>query len=169
MLSKKRKLICPRRVLEWGPWPHDPTPTDEWRDRSSMVYDGPGTRPSCSHCGSLHPGVLMAGLRAGTLAIGGSDKSYKWYVDRVRTPEQIEEIRASGKYDWLKDSTSFERYVTLDTQIAKFYTAHLSRAQCEEILAMWTAKTLKHSMYVRPWFPALNEDAPDWLVQGTTT
>jgi hypothetical protein len=174
----KRSSICPRRVLEPGPWSIAPEPIDEWRDHSSMVYEGEWTSPSCSHCGSLHPDVLMEGLRAGALSIEGSDKSYKWYVGKLLTEAEIAEAKdrhlerfAGARWTdeereklWADMAVHYR-----SSTVAKFYTPHLSRAQCQEILASWEAKTLNHSMYVRPWFPALAEDAPDWLVAGATT
>lgn len=91
---------------------------------------------SCSYCGSLHPDVLMDKLRAGW-TLEGTDKSYKWYL------------------------------ADLDGRtVAKFYTVHLHRAACEELLRALGDETIKHSLYIRPWLPALASTAPSWLTGG---
>lgn len=178
--------ICPRRVLEFGPWSSKPEPIDRWDSREQFANGLVALH--CSHCGSLHPDVLMAGLRDRTLHLGGSDKSYKWYVQRALTDAEKADVRAAlerGPYGQVIREMAAEQgadpQIALDEywagpqgeaawahprSVSKFYTPHLSRAQCEEFMQMWRDGKLSHSMYVRPWLPALADDAPDWLVRA---
>lgn len=171
-----RSQICPRRILEFGPWGHEATLTDSWRN-GGPSFANAAMFPTCSHCGSLHPDVFMDRVREGWI-VGGTDKSYKWYLDRPYSAEEVEHIKAGHPaVQAIREShgnAAAEEYwqsnladgAYAGTAVAKFYTAHLSRAQCEEFLAMWEARALRHTMYRQPWFPAMAQDAPDWLVQG---
>lgn len=149
--------ICPRRVLEYGPWSNEPTPTDHWRDGVSFV-NSPLEGPSCSHCGSLSPVPLIAGLVDGSLTLHGSDKSYKWYVHGPNRPDS-ERAPEVTDYEWT--------YMRAGASLAKFYTPHLNRPQAEAFLTIWRDKPDAVALYVRPWIPALSDDAPDWLVNLT--
>ncbi len=98
----------------------------------------------------------MSRLRDGWI-LGGSDKVYKWYLERPYTPKERQGmIRMIGGVDDVHGIS-----------VAKFYTVHLPRAHCLELLSMWKEKTLNHTLYVNPWLPALSEFAPPWLQQGT--
>lgn len=178
MAAKKRPGLCPRRCLEFSAlWSSEPTVTDTWQQPEQFANGLVSWH--CNHCGSLHPKDLLDGLRSGLFAIGGTDKGYKWYVDRLLSPEEIAHERARWEESPVGKVYREEAPERLDevwernelpgrsrVQVTKFYTPHLNREQAEEIVAMWTAGTLRHSMYRQPWLPALADDAPDWLVNG---
>jgi hypothetical protein len=124
-------MTCGRRFdgLQVRDWPVDPPAEDRWSPASNLG-------PICSYCGSLHPAVLLAKLRAGWRLVG-SDKPYKWYLaDR-------------------NGATA-----------AKVYTVHLTRDDCEELLTALGEGDVEHDLYVRPWLPALASKAPAWLADG---
>lgn len=133
-----RETICGRRFdgLRVADWPVDLLPSDRWTPASATLVDDGGRRPAlvCSYCGSLHPDILMAKLRAGW-TLEGSDKPYKWYLEDP-----------AGQRG------------------SKFYTVHLPRAAAENLLAGLGDGTFQHRLYVRPWIPSLASDAPSWLV-----
>jgi hypothetical protein len=91
---------------------------------------------SCSYCGSVDPGFLMAKLREGW-RLEGSDKPYKWY---------------------LADKNG--------ATVRKFYTVHLPRAQAEGLLQALGDGNVAASLYVRPWLPSLSSGAPFWMTDG---
>lgn len=90
----------------------------------------------CSYCGSLHPEILLARLQLG-YRLAGSDKPYKWYL---QDPD--------------------------DRTVGKFYTTHLNRLQAEDILRQLGDDRIRHTLYVRPFIPALASRAPGWLRDG---
>lgn len=181
MLGRGEKQICPRRILDLGSWGHDLEPKDTWDVRTQFASPGALKARHCSFCGSLHPDDLMAGLRDGSLHIGGSDKGYKWYIGRALTDQE----KADIKLRWLDtDGVAsmrrsegagpaeledlWRRYGSWrlePTPITKFYTPHLGREHAQELIELWRAHKLSHSMYVQPWFPSLADDAPPWLTR----
>lgn len=151
-------LAAAQAIRGWSPIP------DRWRTGRGGLIGQERIGPSCSYCGSLHPDALLDKLTAGWI-LEGSDKAYKWYLARPYTDEE-----RAARPEWLRDTETHmhaAHNVPTGETVAKFYTPHLTREHCEQVLAMWRDKTLNHSMYVQPWMPALNNDAPDWLVTGT--
>ena len=69
------KQTCGRRMNDFGPWTHEEN-IDFWK---------PGEHRTCSFCGSLHPDDVLSIVREhGPSAIGGTDKSYKWYIQHTK-------------------------------------------------------------------------------------
>lgn len=158
------KFFCTRRLEQFpvAEWPQEMAKKvqykDHWKDRHSMVIEHPLAKPCCSYCGSISGDRLMEILRAGG-QVGGTDKSYKWYVHLPMDEDDQARFEENKKGQpenlwWLFNHGK---------QIAKFYTHHLSPANAREFLDMWGDGNLKHSMYVKPWIPALNSAAPEWF------
>lgn len=168
--------ICPRRLLEAGPWSSEPEPIDRWAHREQFANGLVALH--CSHCGSLHPGVFMEKVREGW-HVGGTDKGYKFYLDRPLTDEEIARARQRWEDGFIGQALK-ERGADLDAewagprgaevwatprQVSKLYTPHLGRAHAREFVALWKAGTLNHSIYRKVWLPSLADDAPAWLHQ----
>lgn len=147
-------MTCPRRMQEYGPWPHDEG-QDSWTTGHGVVgQDAVGL--SCSFCGSLHPDRFMELVREGWI-VGPTDKNYKAYLSRPLTDEE----KADRKARWLNGFTAEEiqaaaadrgetpehHRATLEaayeSQVAplgggsneaKFYFQHLSEDQCREFV-----------------------------------
>lgn len=84
--------------------------------------------PTCSYCGSMSGDEFMAGLEAGTLQVGPTDKSYKVYV---------------------RDAYN-------GTDKGKFYYQHLSAEQQTRFIELYNEKRLKLGwpghLYRLPYF-----------------
>jgi hypothetical protein len=175
---------CPRR-FEGGllrDWPRQVPLADVWTTGHGLK-DQEKIGTSCSYCGSLHPDVLLARLKDGW-HLEGSDKSYKWYLAKPYTTDELIALRTrwemspvgkaiaadiqdkGGDLSAELDKAYFASHALMlhGSTVAKFYTHHLKRTHCEAILTLWKDKQLNHSMYVRPAFPAMSEDAPAWVV-----
>ena len=70
-----KKITCPRRMLEFGPWERE-----EGLDRYERGGGLVGQSRSCSFCGSLPPDDFMDLVRAGA-EVAPTDKNYKAYVN----------------------------------------------------------------------------------------
>ena len=152
-LLKKERQTCGRRMFDLGPWEREEG-LDDWKGKGGIIGQHAVGR-CCSFCGSLHPEDFMEKVREGWI-VGGTDKNYKWYLDKPRTPEQIAKIKA--------DNPNLpEVLVSAGDTVAKFYTVHLTRPLAEEFLQLWRDGKLNHSMYRRPWLPSLADGAPEWL------
>lgn len=90
-VSDEDELWCPRRA-EGPQWPGP----DVWRDHSGMAGASEAARPTCSFCGSLEPGRFLELVEAGWI-VGPTDKSYKAYLRRPLTAEEL----AERKQQWL--------------------------------------------------------------------
>ncbi len=184
-LTEQRKQTCPRRVSDIGPWERAEG-LDEWReDRGLAGQNRVGL--SCSFCGSLHPDRFMELVREGWV-VGPTDKSYKAYLGRPRTVEEI----AGRKAQWMsadavarairdlgaKDGKT-EEQVTADLeeewntrhlpafrdgcgQEAKFYYQHLSDAQRAEFIELYNEHRMTISypgyLYTLPFFARAARD-----------
>lgn len=69
-----KKITCPRRMNEMGPWERE-----EGMDRFKKGGGLAGQEMSCSFCGSMPPEDFMQAVRDGK-EIGPTDKNYKAYV-----------------------------------------------------------------------------------------
>jgi len=147
---------CPRRMGEFGPWPHEEG-QDAWR---------PGAvGPSCSFCGSLHPDRFMELLREGWV-VGPTDKNYKAYLGKPLTAEERDQRKAAwvdrmsplGTEDGAALADMWEREHAHPScgQEAKFYFQHLSEAQQQEFIELHNSKAMRLAypgyFYVRPFF-----------------
>lgn len=125
--------LCPRREEVVGPM-HRVPDHDTWRDRD-------GARV-CSWCGSWNPDDLMAGLRAGTLGLGPTDKSYKAYVHEAPEDGAVVDVAEGGP--------------ALGRHRGKFYFQHLDQGQRQEFIALVNAKAFPVGFpgrfYVPPFF-----------------
>lgn len=81
---KASNFTCPRRAEIGQQRKMD---QDHWR-KPHLAMSG-ATRPvrTCSYCGSMHPGVLLADLEAadGWVQLGPTDKTYKVYIGSADT------------------------------------------------------------------------------------
>lgn len=166
---------CPRRAETGRDNPDSPfhdsgTNLDVWR------ADAAG--PCCSYCGSLQPDRFLELVRAGW-TVGPTDKSYKAYLSRPATAEEM----ADRKAKWLAgmthdgvDDNARERGETpeefraaladhYDREIArteafgtqaKVYFQHLSVEQQDDFIGLHNAKLIKFGypggFYVTPFF-----------------
>lgn len=109
-------FLCPRRC-EGGYAMHE-----NERDFWSMDR---GHR-HCSYCGSAHPDDVIAGVEAGTVELGPTDKSYKSYL-------------TGGTF-----------------KHAKFYFQHLSPEQMDRFIELHNSNKMKVGypgrFYVKPFF-----------------
>lgn len=88
-------MICPRRIGTLADTElYAGSKVDEWREDNT-----------CSFCGGINPMKLLEMLKSGGWHVVPTDKSYKFYIDKV------------GEY-----SSRF-----------KFYTMHASREQIDEL------------------------------------
>ncbi len=62
-------MNCPRRLGEIGPWDHEETDQDAWRDDNT-----------CSFCGGLKPETALELIKRGWNIVT-TDKNYKIYLD----------------------------------------------------------------------------------------
>jgi hypothetical protein len=166
---------CPRRAetVHQSPGP------DHWTDRASLAG---GIGPTCSYCGSLSPDVFMAKVRDGWI-VEPTDKSYKAYLDRPYTAEELERIKTnSAVWKAVRDTsladgkTEQEAVEAADrhweqheapeakgSTVAKFYYQHLDAGQRSEFIALHNDGAMKLAypgwFYVRPFFCRPNPGA----------
>lgn len=103
---------------------------------------------TCDYCGSLDPDVLMAGLEAGTVELGPTDKNYKVYVKNVggepfKQSYRVDQPSKPGEV--MKDpmdQTKWE-WETREVQDAKFYFEHLSEDQKKRFVELLNAKRIR--------------------------
>jgi hypothetical protein len=157
MTADGGRQTCPRRMSDFGPWDRSEG-LDKWTTGHRVGQDAVGL--SCSFCGSLNPDRFLELVREGWI-VGPTDKSYKAYLGRPRTPEDI----AARKAQWLvaelgiaatirrlgeqdrKTPGQIEADVEEEWQTrqlpliengcgqeAKFYYQHLSPEQCQEFI-----------------------------------
>lgn len=62
-------MNCPRRLNEIGPWDHEETDKDSWREDNT-----------CSFCGGLKPEIALEFVEKGN-QITTTDKNYKIYIN----------------------------------------------------------------------------------------
>lgn len=62
-------MNCPRRLGEIGPWDHEETDQDSWREDST-----------CSFCGGLQPEIFFHWVKRNA-KITTTDKKYKLYIE----------------------------------------------------------------------------------------
>lgn len=124
---------CPRRMNEIGPWQHQPD-LDTWTTGRGVVGIQ-DEQPSCSFCGSLHPGTFMQWLRDGG-PIGATSKNYKAYIDCPypnerygETTDEIITVDGGGSY----------RSISVYGRTAKFYFQHLDADQQREFVDLYNA------------------------------
>lgn len=174
-----QKQTCPRRMYDMGPWEREEG-KDTWSlGHGPAAQDALGT--SCSFCGSLHPERFMELVRDGWI-VGPTDKSYKAYLERPLTDEEL----AAHKARWLEGFTDAEIQATADDrgetfeqakaalddvydrQIAriggakteaKFYYQHLTEPQQREFVDLYNSRRMKVGypghFYQLPYFMEL--------------
>lgn len=152
---------CPRRIEDGRADPNSPfvgsgTNLDTWRPAT--------TGPSCSYCGSLHPDRFMELTREGWI-VGPTDKSYKAYLARPLTDEELaqrkerwlagftlDEAMAAAKkrgetLDQFRDGLSeyYDRHLASEASGAqeKFYFQHLSAEQRDEFIDLYNSKRMR--------------------------
>jgi hypothetical protein len=156
---------CPRRLSDLGPWERDEN-LDTWDIREQM-HEGLRAR-HCSFCGSLHPDDFMALVKDGWI-VGPTDKSYKAYLGKPRTDEEIAQRKidfmvgntakalVKGTKDHHPDMTDGEVQAELERywqemelplaqsggQETKFYFQHLSADQRQEFIALYNDKVMR--------------------------
>lgn len=162
---------CPRRA-ETGNQHSGP---DDWGTRASL---GGGIGPSCSYCGSLDPETFMRHVRDGWI-VEPTDKTYKVYLARPFTPEQVEAAEkqamsgrvwravyetsvAAGKTPDEATNAADGRWAALvggarrGRTVAKFYSQHLGVVQRGEFIALYDARRVAMGypgrFYTRPYF-----------------
>lgn len=118
---------CPRRLSDFGPWPHE-AGLDDWRQ------DG-----SCSFCGSLHPDIFMSRVDAGTVELGPTDKNYKVYVKNRGGGPFFQTYRTDDATS--ADPTAW-RWTTREVAETKFYFYHLSDEQMDRFVALLNGRQL---------------------------
>lgn len=161
------RQTCPRRMADLGPWQREEG-LDEWRADRGVIGQGK-VGLSCSFCGSLHPDRFMELVREGWI-VGPTDKSYKAYLGKPRTDEDIAARKAQflaashgiarairdlgakdGKTPEQIDADLEEHWTTRELpmiadgcgQEAKFSYQHLSDEQRIEFVEMVNAGTMK--------------------------
>lgn len=151
------RQTCPRRMSDWGPWKRDEG-LDSWVSTGGLAGQA-HIGLSCSFCGSLHPGRFMELAREGWV-VGPTDKSYKAYLSRKLTEDEIavrkaqwlaagrgpaqairdlgardgkteEQIAADLEDEWDNRESKFHQH---DHQEAKFYYQHLDDDQKREFI-----------------------------------
>lgn len=174
----EKKQSCPRRLTEPGPWEREEG-KDRWLKRGGLTgQDAVGE--SCSFCGSLHPDRFMELVREGWVVIP-TDKSYKAYLGRAVTAEEVaaakarwmetpvaEAVRAQAARDgknpeevtavldetWQTVGAPFTE--NSHSQEAKFYYKHLSEDQQREFIALYNSHVMQlgypGSFYRMPFF-----------------
>lgn len=162
------KQTCPRRMTDWGPWQREED-LDTWDLKHGVIGQG-DIGPGCSFCGSLHPDRFMELVRGGWV-VGPTDKSYKAYLGKPRTDEDIagrkarfladgyggiaQAIRDLGARDGKTaeqiEADLEEHWATRQLpliaggcgQEAKFYYQHLSDDQRAEFIALYNGRQMK--------------------------
>lgn len=142
---------------------------DHWREpRNSGVGLG-DTVETCSYCGSMNPDEVMAGLEDGTLVIGPTDKSYKAYISKALTDEQLAEAEAgvdaelerekkmlAGEHDWENHRKHIMASRRQGPDIGKFYYMHLSEPQRQRYFELFKEDRIKYGYpgyaYTLPFF-----------------
>ncbi len=177
------RQTCPRRLTDMGPWERVEG-LDTWEPGRGMS-GGEAAGLSCSFCGSLHPDRFMELIRDGWI-VGPTGKSYKAYVDKPYTADEI----AAGKQRWIVDSraakairavgerdgkTGEQIIADLEAQwaalphnpgrtVAKFYYQHLSEDQAREFVDLMNSGRMRIGypghLYVLPFFAQRRTD-PD--------
>lgn len=109
-----RSFTCPRRAESYGVAAQTEDADVWWPDSARPVSE----EPSCSYCGSLHPGRFMALVGEG-MVVGPTTKSYKAYLHRPH------DDAGEGPV------------------IGKFYFAHLSRKQRLEFVELFNRRAVK--------------------------
>lgn len=90
---------------------------------------------ACSHCGSLHPEILLERLKAGTATLERTDKGYKFYVAAKPGSEPFTQTyRAEGSPQG--SDPSLWEWTTRPVQSVKFYRWHLSHEQAAELFSI---------------------------------
>lgn len=92
---------------------------------------------SCSWCGSLHPDILMARLRAGDVSINPTDKSYKIYVLNKGGEQFKQAYRECPADSGCVDHKHCTHWVERSVDQTKFYFQHLSQEQREEFIQLY--------------------------------
>lgn len=134
MTEKQR---CPRRY-------DDAAVKDTWRDHVGLA----GQKRGCSYCGSMHPDDFMQAIRDGH-QVGPTDKSYKAYLSKALTPDELAAHRDNEIARWALDVDLIKATEIVDKHLAetpahgqslgKFYFQHLSEDQMREFIDILNA------------------------------
>jgi hypothetical protein len=148
------KHVCGRRN-EGGVASRFPGP-DRYRRNGGMVNS---FAPGCTFCGSISGAEFLRYVREGNL-VGGSDKSYKVYLEKDSgkpsiTIKKTKKVPGGGKYE------IHEPKPGTGIMHAKFYFQHLSDTQRAEFVSLWNLGKVKHRLYVRPYFMGLRAQEPN--------
>lgn len=134
---------CPRRMLEMGPWDRSEG-QDSWIERPRSANE---VAPTCSFCGSLHPGKFLE-LVAQGWNVGPTDKNYKAYLHPAR-PASAQEKKPG------------QPVAEVDGQVrGKFYYQHLSPSQQQQFIDLYNQGVMQIAypgyFYVVPFFIRLD-------------
>lgn len=166
---------CPRRMNEMGPWKREEN-LDDWTTGRGLA-GVQGDNLSCSFCGSLHPADFLRLVGEGWI-VGATDKSYKAYLARPYSADEV----ASRRAHWEatdrtvravreigeRDGKTAEQ-IAADIEkvaevalapsggatIAKFYFQHLDGEQRAEFIELYNSGRMRidsGGFYVMPYF-----------------
>lgn len=152
------KHTCPRRS-ELGQ--RNEPDQDRWSSGHGLI----GQRRGCSYCGSMHPDDFIDAIKAGC-EVGPTDKSYKAYLHKALSVEEVAVARARDIAELAKMMTHAEAAETVDAvwddkvrsgeMLGKFYYQHLSEGQKDEFLELLRSGEMHVGypghFYVLPFF-----------------
>ena len=140
-------LVCPRRE-EIPPGPFKILEgEDSWREGRT-----------CSFCGSLDPDLVLARIKAGTVKLIPTDKSYKLYLQNEGGEPFVQSYRdcPQGSAPHLPEDCP--HWTTRKVTQTKFYFQHFSKEQMREFVELLNAQRMKFGepgyFYRLPFFIA---------------
>lgn len=98
---------------------------------------------TCSFCGSLDPAILFERIEAGTCQLGPTDKNYKVYVENHGGAPFKQTFRTCSPRECAAGPDACTHWTTRETNHAKFYFEHLSRAERERFVQLLNEKKLQ--------------------------
>lgn len=167
---------CGRRMTDGGPWERAEG-LDRWEASGHGLNGQQEAGHSCSFCGSLHPADFLRLVSEGWI-VGATDKTYKAYLARPYSAEEVASRRAQWEVTdptvravreiGERDGKTAEQIAadvdkvaevalspSLGATIAKFYFQHLDEAQRAEFIDLYNSKQMRidgGNFYVMPYF-----------------
>lgn len=163
-------------MTDSGPWERGEN-LDRWEVRSHGLIGQAQAGRSCSFCGSLHPDDFLRLVRDGWI-VGATDKSYKTYLSRPYSAEEIAArrarwedtdptVRAVREVGERDGKTAEQIAADIDNvaevalspspgeTVAKFYFQHLNETQRGEFIDLYNTGRMRidtGTFYVMPYF-----------------